>query len=107
MGHVYKATFTKPLPTGAEVFNRKGRQFAKWTDAKGKARTASLTEAGNRIIVEARTYTAKYRDGAGIVRKVATGCRDEQAARSILAGLEKRAVRVKAGIVTGAEDAVI
>jgi len=106
MGHVYKATFTKPLPPDAEVFTRKGRQFAKWVDAKRKTRTAPLTTAGDRIIVEARTYTAKYRNASGLVLKIATGCRDEQAARAILADLERRAVRVKAKLLTEAEDAV-
>jgi hypothetical protein len=45
--------------------------------------------------MEAATFTAKYRDGEGIVREVATGCRDEQAARSVLARLERRAELVK------------
>ncbi len=44
--------------------------------------------ARDRIIVTAGTYTAKYRDGSGIVREVATGCRDESAARSVLTELE-------------------
>ena len=35
-------------------------------------------------MITARTYTAKYRDGSGIVQEVATGCRDESAARSVL-----------------------
>lgn len=58
-------------------------------------------------MITARTYTAKYRDGSGIVREVATGCRDESAARSILTELERRAVRVKGKILTAAEDRMI
>ena len=95
MGTVYKETFTKPLPAGAKIIVRKGQRLAEWKDAKGKTRTAPLTAAGDRITVEAGTYTAKYRDGSGIVREVATGCRDESAARSVLAELERRAERVK------------
>jgi len=76
MGTVYKETFTKPLPAGARIIVRKGRRPAEWKDAKGKTRTAPLTAAGDRIAVEVGTYTAKYQDGRGIVRKVATGCRD-------------------------------
>ena len=57
--------------------------------------------------MEAGTYTAKYRDGSGIVRKVTTGCRDESAARSILTKLERRAELVKGGILTADEDAAI
>ena len=58
-------------------------------------------------MITARTYTAKYRDGSGIVREVATGCRDESAARSILGKLERRAEMVKGEVLTAAEDAVI
>ena len=106
MGTVYKETFTKPLPAGAKIIVRKGQRFAEWKPAKGKIRTAPLTAAGDRITVEAGTYSARYRDGGGIVRKVATGCRDESAARSVLTELEKRADKVRSGIRTGAEDAV-
>ena len=107
MGTVYKETFTKPLPAGARIIVRKGRRLAEWKDAKGKTRTAPLTAAGDRIAVEAGTYTAKYRDGSGIVRKVATRCRDESAARSVLTDLEKRAERVRGGLLTADEAGAI
>jgi hypothetical protein len=110
MGTVYRKTATKPFPNGAELFKRNGQQFARWTNAKGRTKTAPVTtgtEGRPRIVVTARTFTAKYRNGQGIVREVATGCRDEQAVRSVLADLERRAVRVKAKIVTATEDAVI
>ena len=98
MGTVFKRTATKPLPMGAELFSRKGQRFARWTTAKGKMRTAAVVvPAGGkfagqeRIVVETPTYTAKFRDGAGYVQTVATGCKDETAARAVLAELEKRA----------------
>ena len=58
-------------------------------------------------MITARTYTAKYRDGSGIVKEVATGCRDESAARSILGKLERRAEKVKGEVLTAAEDAIV
>ncbi len=113
MGTVFKRSSTKPLPVGAELFARKGERFARWTTAKGKTKTASVvvptegTFAGQeRIVVETPTYTAKFRDGAGHVRTVATGCKDETAARAVLAGLEKRAEKVRSGIITTAENAM-
>ena len=109
MGTVYRKSFTKPLPTGADIIVRTGQRFARWKDGKGKTRTAPLTtgtDGADRIVVEARTFTAKYRDGTNVVREVATGCRDETAARSVLADLERRAELVKAGVMTSAEDAV-
>jgi len=57
MGTVYKETFTKPLPAGAKIIVRKGQPLAEWKPAKGKTRTAPLTAAGDRITVEAGTYT--------------------------------------------------
>jgi len=114
MATVFKETFTKPLPAGAELFTRKGEQFARWIDGRGKTQTAKVTvptegkHAGQkRIVQEAGTYTAKYRDGTGLVRKITTGCRDEAAARNVLAELVKRSEHVKSGIVTAAQDAVI
>ena len=109
MGTVFKKTFTKPLPAGAEFFERKGERFARWVDSKGKKRTASLTtgnDGTDRIVIEAGTYTAKYRDGSGVVCETATGCRDADAARAVLGDLERRSELVKANILTSAEDAV-
>jgi len=103
MATVFKKTFTKPLPEGAELFTRKGQRSARWKNAKGKTRTAKVTTGKDgkpRIMLEATTYTAKFRNGSGVVREVATGCRDEQAARQVLADLVKRAEHVKAGILT-------
>ncbi len=110
MGTVYKKTVTKPLPAVANIVVRKGQRLAEWVDAKQKRRTAPVIvgeDGSDRIAITVRTYTAKYRDGQNHVQEVATGCRDEQAARSILNELETRAVRVKARIITAAEDAVI
>ena len=110
MGTVYKKTVTKALPAGARIIVREGRRLAQWKDAKGKTRTAPVTsgkDGAGRIVITARTYTAKLRDGSGIVREVATGCRDESAARSVLTDLEKRADKVRSGLRSAAEDAVV
>ena len=108
MGTVFKKTRTQPLPAGAELFTRAGQQFAKWKPAKGKSRTAKVTTSDDgslRIQTEAATYTAKFRDGQGHIRAVSTGCRDEDAARSVLSKLERRAELVRSEIISPAEDA--
>jgi integrase len=109
MGTVFRKTFTKPLPPDAEIITRRGERLARWKDSKGRTRTAVLTNAADgaqRVAIVSKTYTAKYRDGSGLVREVATGCRDEVAARGVLADLERRAELVKAEVLTAAEDAV-
>ena len=108
MGGVLKKTFTKPLPSGAETFTRKGERFARWKGRKGKTRTAALTvgeDGAKRIAIESSKWFAKYRDGAGVVRVVPTGCRDETAAHRVLADLEREAELVRSGVKTAAESA--
>jgi integrase len=108
MGAVFKKSYTKAVPAGAEPFTRKGERFARWKDRKGKIRTAPLTvgeDGAERITLESPCYVAKYRDGAGVVRVVPTGCRDETAARQVLADLEREAELVRSGVKTAAESA--
>src|SRR4051812_602621 len=93
---------------GAEIFVRKGERFARWK-VKGKTRTAPLTtgqDGSDRIVTESPFFVAKFRDGAGVVQTVPTGCRDETAARQVLADLERRAELVRSGVMTGAEAAI-
>jgi integrase len=109
MGSVFKKVVTKAVPAGAETFERKGQRLARWRDSRGRQRTARLTvgKAGQqRIVIESGRYFAKYRDGAGVVRLVATGCKDETAARQVLAELERKAELVRSGVMSAAEAAV-
>ena len=108
MGTVFKKTRTRPLPAGAELFTKAGQRLARWKPAKGKTRTAKVTSGEDgtlRIQTDAATFTAKFRNGQGIVREISTGCRDEDAARSVLSKLERRAELVKSEIISSAEDA--
>lgn len=111
MATIYRKTVTKALPDDAELFERKGERLARWKDAKGRMRTAPVTvpskgtHAGKtRIVITSRTFTAKFRNGSGIVVEHPTGCRDESAARQVLADLVRRAELVKANVMTAAED---
>jgi integrase len=109
MGSVFKKTYTKPLPSGAGSFTRKGQRFARWKDRKGKTRTAPLIvgeDGAERLAIESSKWFAKYRDGAGVVRVVPTGCRDETAARRVLADLERKAELVRSGVMSAAEAAI-
>jgi integrase len=109
VGAVIKKQVTKPVPAKAETFFRKGERFARWTDTRGKKRTAALTvgkDGSERIVIESSKWFAKYRDGSGVVRVVPTGCRDETAARQVLADLERKAELVRSGVITAAEASV-
>ena len=106
MGNVFKKTVTRPLPPNTEIITRQGVRLARWRDGKGKMRTAPMTtgkDGADRIRDESATYVARYRDGDGIVVEVSTGCRDKTAAQNVLADLERKAERVRAGLLTPAE----
>ena len=109
MGAVFKKTYTKPLPPGSEILVRGGKRIARWKDGNNRARTAALTKSKNgldRLLVKSPYFVAKYRDGDGLVREVSTGCKDETAARRVLAEWERKAELVRSGVMTGAEDKV-
>ena len=109
MGTVFKKQYTKPLPKGAEVLTQEGKTIARWKPAKGRTATAPVARGKDgslRILKKAATYTAKFRNGQGIVVEKATGCRDEGAARSVLAELEKKAEQARAGILSTVEGAI-
>lgn len=110
MGTVFRKKVTRQVPNNAEIVTRKGKHCARWKGRNGRFKTAPLTltkDREQRILDTAATYTARYRDGQGIVREVSTGCRDADAARAVLARLEQRAEKVRSGILTVAEDAAI
>src|SRR5262249_54414709 len=107
MGSVFKKTVTRPLPPGAEIVVRQGVRLARWRAGKGMMRTAPLTigrDGSERIREESSTYYAKYRDHTGVIVEVPTGCRDKSAAQRVLSDLERRAERVRSGLLTPAED---
>lgn len=110
MASVFKKKITKPVPATAEIVERNGQRVARWKNRRGVIRTAPVTTGRNgsdRIVVVAKTYTAKYRDGQGLIREIPTRCRDEQAARQVLADLVKRAERVRANFLSPEEDGML
>jgi integrase len=109
VGTVFKKQVTRPVPLGAEIIVRNGERLARWKDRRSKTRTAPLTvgrDGSERIVTESPFYVAKYRDGVGVVQVVPTGCRDETAARRVLAELERKAELVRAGVMTVTEASV-
>ena len=65
MARVFKQTYTKPVPEGAETFTREGKRHARYKSGKGKTVTAPLSEDGSQIILEATKWYVEYRDADG------------------------------------------
>jgi len=109
MATVYRKKIIRPMPEGAEIVTQRGKRLACWRDGRDRQRTAEIAVGKDgvvRIATRTATYYARYRDANGQARDVATGCRDETAARAVLADLVRRSELVKAGVITPTEDAI-
>ncbi len=110
MATVFRKTYTQPLPKHAEIVERRGRQMVMWFDRRGRKQYADMTVGRNgekKMLRRSPTYTAKYRNASGHVVEVSTGCKDETAARMVLAKLEQRNEHVKAGLLTADQAATL
>ena len=109
MATVYRKKIIRPMPDGAQIIAQRGRQFACWYDGRGRRRMAEIAVGRDgvlRIATRTATYYARYRDGNGHRQDVPTGCRDETAARAVLADLVRRSELVKANVITPREDVI-
>jgi len=120
MGTIYKQMVTRPLPQNAEIESRRRRatakdlrsnpdvatvteQVATWRDRKGRKRSAVVvtrTDGTQGVRSQTATYYASFRDGTGLLQEAPTGCRDKQAAMSVLNDLMNRAQLVKANVMS-------
>jgi len=104
MATVYKRRELRPIPQGAIIGTYRGKPYATWTDANGKARRAPLNAAGNRIIVSAECYTAQWFDENGKRRKAATGCHDKATAQQVADKLQSEVALRKRGIINAEQE---
>ncbi|MFY7874478.1 MAG: hypothetical protein ACOVQM_03475, partial [Pirellula sp.] len=104
MGTIYKQLVTRPLPANAVIEPKRRRataqelksnptvatvveQIATWPDRSGRKRKAVVVTRSNGTLgvrSQTATYYASFRDGEGILQEVPTGCKDKQAAMSVL-----------------------
>lgn len=106
---IFKKSFTKPLPGGAEVFVHGGQRLARWVDRHGRKRTARITtgrDGTERVLLVTTTHTVRFRDAGGVVRQVSSRCRSKDAARAIQSDLCHRVELVRAGVLSAEEEAV-
>ena len=109
MGHVTRKQYTRPLPDRAKIVAKKGGDCAEWIDRNEKKCSAPVMMGRNgkpRIRVRSSSYTAVYRDGLGVIRQHATGCRSKRSAEMVLAKLEQETEKIRAGVLTSAESEI-
>jgi integrase len=109
MATIFRKVYTRDLPDKAELFERDDESLAQWNDAQGKRIVAKATRGQDgaiKVLVPSPCYYVQYRDGSGRRVVKSTGCRTRQAAMAVLNEWTARAEKVKAGIISCAEDAV-
>jgi integrase len=95
---IFRRTYKRPIPEGAEFVTRKGKRLARWKDGRGRTHTAPLSEDGTEIVLELRSWYFEYNgpDGRRITVK---GYPDREATEQMARDKEKLAARIKAGCV--------
>ena len=96
MARVFKQTYTKPLPAGAETITRKGQRLARFKDGRGRTQTAPITQDSQRILLQTAKWYIDYKDADGTTKR-APGFRDKQATEQHASDLEKQAEQVRSG----------
>lgn len=107
MATIFRTTYTQHLPMNAKVTERNGKPMTLWYDRRGRRHYNRVTTGRHgeaRILRHRPTWIARYRDADGNPAKVSTGCRDETAARQVLANLLRRVEFVKAGLFSPQQD---
>lgn len=110
MGTVLKKTYARHIPKGAERFMEDGKEYARWKLRGGRTATAEIQvreDGSEYIVIKSILFYAKYRDGSGKQVVESTGCKDKSSAMAVLAKMERRAEKVRAGLITVAEDRAI
>lgn len=98
MASIFRRTYKRPLPAGAELLIRKGKRLARWRDKRGRTRTAPVDDAGQNIVLEYREWYIEY-DGADGRRIRVKGYTDREATEQLARDTVKLAERIQAGCV--------
>ena len=116
MASIYRRTRSYPIPSGAEISERRRKataaellkdpqlktiveRWAKWVDKKGRTRKALVNADGDKVVVESGSYLISYYDADGIRQEVNSKTTDLATAERIAGQLENQAALCQAGII--------
>jgi integrase len=105
MATVFKRRWLRTIPAGAEIIKRDGEPFAVWTDSKSKRkRRAPLSSDGERVILDADTYTVEWWDENNKRRKRGTKFVDKDSAQELADKLERHAEKRRSGLIDATQE---
>jgi len=103
MATLFKKTYTAPIPEEAEIFTRKGIEFARYKGRDGKNRTERLTSDGSRLLLETQTWYAYITLADGGYDKINTKCKDKATAEQFAISLQTEQDKIRAGVFSKKE----
>ncbi len=98
----FKPTRPYRLPAGAEIVTHDGKPHVRLKE-RGKPVLYPVTKDGTKYLRPAKRYYFDHRDATGTVRRV-KGFADLKATEQLAAEMERKASRVRAGIIDPAEE---
>jgi excisionase family DNA binding protein len=98
----FKLFSTRPLPAGAEVVTHDGKPHVRLKD-RGRPVLCPLTKDGRGYLRPSKCWYFKYRDASGTVRRM-KGFADLKATEQLAAETERKAARVRVGIIDPSEE---
>ncbi|MFO7858046.1 MAG: tyrosine-type recombinase/integrase [Ectothiorhodospiraceae bacterium] len=57
-----KRRHSRAIPAGAELFEKDGRRYARWTDAAGRTKVRPLNRKGDRVVEESDVWYVRLKD---------------------------------------------
>jgi integrase len=91
MASIFKPTYTKSVPSGATILEKKGERFARFKRG-GRTIDAPLTKDGAKIILESSTWHVRYKGPGGSWQRQ-KGYTDKDATLALGVRLERAAAR--------------
>ncbi len=92
MSSVFKPTYLRPIPHGAENCEIEGRAAVRYVDRRGREHIRLLNSDGTKMICEQRRWWMRYALSDGIERRT-KGFHDKRASELEAARLERQAER--------------
>lgn len=94
-----KRRHSRPIPDAAEIFEKDGRRYARWTSASGRTKTRPLNRKGDRVVEESRRWYVRLRDPATGRWREWKAYHDRQASGALEIDILKRIERGEAGLI--------
>jgi integrase len=99
----FKLCSARPLPPDAAIVKRGGKAHVRIRDERGRAILCRLSKDGRSYLRPSKCWYFKYRDRHGTLRRM-KGFADLKATEQLAAETDRKASRIRAGVIDPAEE---